>query len=260
MKVLLVEDNIVNQELVVEMMGGFGCDLCIANDGFEAIERCKKDEFALILMDIQMPDMDGIQATKIIRELEAEAGRSPAPICALSANNVEGIEEQCMAAGMNGFQGKPFMTGDLESLVNQYCKCSLDVGASGSSAVPKLNQIDSDLSTQALDVTALDNIRALQREGAPDILGKIISIYFDTSPGQMQALQAAVSSQNAVEINHIAHSLKSSSANLGAISLSAILKKIEKKSRQNELDGIEQLMLEVDSVYPQVCQHLRCLC
>ena len=260
MKVLLVEDNIVNQELVLEMMEDFDCNLCIANDGFEAVEYCKKDEFALILMDIQMPDMNGIQATKMIRKLEAEAGRSPTPICALSANDVEGIEEQCMNAGMNGFQGKPFMTEDLESLISQYCQCSFDIRVSEFSAVPKLDQVESDPSTQALDSTALDNIRALQREGAPDILGKIISIYFDTSPGQIQALQAAVSSQNAVEINNIAHSLKSSSANLGAVKLSMILKEIERKARQNELAGIEELMVEVGSEYPQVCQQLKSLC
>ena len=260
MKVLLVEDNIMNQELVVEMLENFDCDLCIASDGFEAVEYCKKDEFALILMDIQMPDMDGIQATKMIRKLEAEAGRSPMSICALSANDVEGIREQCMNAGMNGFQRKPFMTEELKSLINQYCKCSPDTREIESLGVPGSDQLASDFSEQLLEVGALDNIRALQREDAPDILGKIISIYFDTSPGQIQALQAAVSSQNAVEINNVAHSLKSSSANLGAVRLSAILRKIEKKSRQNELDGIEQLMSEVDSVYPQVCQQLRCLC
>ena len=161
---------------------------------------------------------------------------------------------------MNGFQGKPFMTGDLEGLINQYCKCFSNVGGAESPALSELNQIDNDFSTQSLDSGALDNIRALQREGAPDILGKIISIYFDTSAGQIQALRIAVSSQDTAEIGNIAHSLRSSSANLGAVRLSRYLKEMEKKSRENELAGIEQLMVEVDSTYPQVCQQLQRLC
>ena len=262
MKVLLVEDDIINQELAIEMMEDFDCDLSIANDGFEAIEYCKKGQFNLILMDIQMPGMDGIQTTKMIRELEVEMKWVPTPIYALSANDTDGIEGQSIEAGMNGFQGKPFMIMDLKKLLDQHSDASPDAETSVVPIMPDISpsETNNNLPTPLLDSNALDNIRALQREGAPDILSKIIYLYFETSGDQVQALQVAINDQNATEIGNVAHSLKSSSANLGALKLSMTLKEIERKAWQDELAGLESLMAEVDDLYPQVCQQLRSLC
>ncbi len=112
--VLLVEDNPVNLEVAVGMLESFGCKVETATDGKEALERYAGDEFNLIFMDCQMPEMDGFEATAEIRKQEAKSGRR-VPIVALTASAIEGDREQCLAAGMDDYVTKPFTAEQMRS-------------------------------------------------------------------------------------------------------------------------------------------------
>lgn len=114
-KVLVVEDNEINQELMLEILERFDCDVDTAKNGVEAIEKVSTSDYALIFMDMQMPVMGGLEATKKIREM-----KSSIPIVALTASSMQGEKEKCLEAGMDDYLAKPFAFQDLEAFIVKY--------------------------------------------------------------------------------------------------------------------------------------------
>ncbi len=119
-RLLVVEDNLVNQKVVEKMLAATGMEIDLAEDGSKALERVRNTSYDLILMDYQMPVMDGITATRKIRHLEQEEVRSPVPIIALTANVLKQNEDKCLGAGMNGFLPKPVTMDALMAVLNRY--------------------------------------------------------------------------------------------------------------------------------------------
>jgi len=118
-RVLLVEDNLVNQQVAEAMLKALGCEYALAGNGKEAIDVLvnKRETFDLILMDCQMPVMDGFTATEAIRRDESKEGRLPTPIIALTANAIAGDRERCLAAGMTDYLSKPFSMPQLRKAI-----------------------------------------------------------------------------------------------------------------------------------------------
>ena len=117
-KVLLAEDNSVNQKLMTHMLEKYGCDIVLANNGKEAIEKyTEKQPFDIIFIDCQMPEVDGYEATNKIRILEKRFKKIPTPIIAVTANALKGDKERCLTSGMNDYIAKPFTKEDLESVI-----------------------------------------------------------------------------------------------------------------------------------------------
>jgi CheY-like chemotaxis protein len=116
-RLLVVEDNAINRLLAAETLGMLGSRVVLAEDGRQALERLGDEPFDLILMDLQMPGMDGIEATRAIRERETRLGLAPTPIVALTGNSASDYGEACAQAGMNGFLVKPVSLESLESLL-----------------------------------------------------------------------------------------------------------------------------------------------
>jgi signal transduction histidine kinase/ActR/RegA family two-component response regulator len=127
LRVLLVEDNAVNQRLGVRILDKLGCSIDVAGNGLEAIEMALGRHYDLILMDCRMPEMDGYAATREIRNREVEGTR--VPIIALTAHAVTGAREECIAAGMDDFITKPLLPGDLEKVLGRWGESTLDVSA-----------------------------------------------------------------------------------------------------------------------------------
>ncbi|MGQ9865723.1 MAG: response regulator [Pseudanabaenaceae cyanobacterium] len=119
-RILLVEDNLVNQKVAVRLLNRLGCQAAIANNGLEAIAAVQANSFDLVLMDVQMPEMDGLMATQRIRQWEAQQGKSPVPIVAMTANAMAEDRERCLAAGMNDHIGKPVRLEDLRATLAKF--------------------------------------------------------------------------------------------------------------------------------------------
>jgi PAS domain S-box-containing protein len=286
--VLLAEDTLVNQEVAREMLKGVGCQVDVVANGVEAVEAVSATSYDLIFMDCQMPEMDGYEATRIIRKKEEKklkaqsakeeaafpTGRSnPAstvqyeasskriPIIALTAHAMEGDREQCLTAGMDDYLTKPFTPDKLHTTLQRWLPKAVGTSleeAVASDRVPGATAASQEAGEAKqtaqcpIDLKALDNIRALQREGAPDMVSKVIDIYLKESPKFLQTLQEALSAQDATALQKAAHSFKSSSANVGAVGLSQLCKDMEAMGRENKTDNAEPLLSEIQAEYETV--------
>jgi CheY-like chemotaxis protein len=272
-RILVVEDNAVNQEVTKVMLEMMGCRAEIAKDGVEALDAVKERAYDLVLMDCQMPVLDGFEATAVIRHNETR-GRSKArlPIVALTADAVDGDRERCLAAGMDDYLAKPFSQGELRSMLEKWLlpRPSLEKQPlSGAGTVEKAAETTRTAEmpvsspTQAMagepliDTRALMNIAALQRPGAPPILPKLISLYFQSSSVLLEKLRQALAEGDADTTRRAAHSLKSSSANLGAVQLASLSKELEDAGRTNSLEKAGPLFEQIRTGHGRVVAALQ---
>jgi two-component system, sensor histidine kinase and response regulator len=253
-RILVVEDNPVNQEVAIAILDSLGCQAEVAGNGQEAVEAVAKTHYDLILMDCQMPVMDGFAATAAIRRWEREQGRDPLPIIALTANVMKGFREQCLAVGMDEYLSKPFQPEQLEHLLHRWLPTRPTAAASRPDPSPLPPAVDAD--QPPFDPGALDRIRALQRPGAPDLVTKLIDLYLQSTPDWLGRLRDAVAAGDAEALRQAAHGLKSSSGNLGAQPLAALCKTLEERGRMRQLEDAPALLAAVETRYQQLREAL----
>ena len=261
-RVLLVEDSAVNQEVALAMLKSFGCEVQLANNGRDAVAALYRGRFDLILMDCQMPEMDGFEATRAIRELEAARAATAAriPIVALTANAMGGDRARCLAAGMDDYLAKPFKKEQLWSVLTNWITRararSSELHSAGPAApapgAPDAATLDEAMRTAAIDMKALDNIRTLQQPGAPSLLEKIVTFYLDDAPRLCQAMREAIAAGDNGALQRAAHTLKSSSAALGALQLAELCKEMEAQARAGRVVDAEQWINRIESEYARV--------
>jgi PAS domain S-box-containing protein len=269
-RILLAEDNPVNREVAVCMLEQLGCHVVAVEHGREAVTKMESSRFDVVLMDCQMPEMDGFAATRVIREGEQRTG-SRVPIIALTAQNIDNHRERCLAAGMDDYMSKPFTQVQLGEIVQRWIRRPGDT-TSLSSDQSKTVQAESAQSSSdrmeqraprqpvlaPFDMPLVDQvlapIRALRRPGRPDPVAQILTSFLDSSATYIGAIHQAMSYQDALALFHAAHALKSSSAMIGAMRLSGILKDIESMGRQGNVPGVQTRMAELDTAYEAVKQ------
>jgi CheY-like chemotaxis protein len=231
------------------MLEILGCRVDLAGTGAEAVKKARNIPYDLIFMDCQMPQMDGYEATRLIREQEenTENGmRRHVTIIAMTGNAVAGDRDQCLASGMDDYLGKPFNIEALRCILERWLsvkKAGVTAPEKEKRAVPVSSPLDHNL---------LHNIRCLQREGAPDILGKVIGHYCAEAPHSIRRLHEGVAAGDAGVIRSIAHGLKSGSANLGALRLADICGEMEALGRDNALARTGELLKEIEEEYAVV--------
>lgn len=239
--VLLVEDNTVNRMVAEQLLRVFQCEVRNAADGEQALLVLREGGVDVVLMDCQMPVLDGYAATRQWRVEEAQSGRARLPIIAMTANAMAGDRERCLQAGMDDYLSKPIARAALHALLRRWGPRSVDVGASSlldcgqhgdSRASSTLQSEPPSASPQpVLDREVLDELHAVIGDAAT----RIISVFLEDAPAMVQQLQLAAQSGDELRLQAVAHSLKSSSANVGALSLSAIAQRIEQQARNGNL-------------------------
>ncbi len=236
--VLLAEDNHVNQAVAKAMLGNLGLTVDIANNGAEALEMIKQQDYALVLMDCQMPVMDGYQATSALRA--APAGNKPRlPIVALTANAMEGDRQLCAAAGMDDYLAKPYSIDQLAQLLRRWLPAGEGQPAApgGTATLPVAVPADSAISNCAINRATLDQLHELDPAGETGLVQKILRAYLDSAIALMQQLDQALVVGDAETLRRTAHTLKSSSANVGAETLATLFKELENLGRTAQLDA-----------------------
>jgi len=247
--VLVVEDNPVNQAVAMEMLAALGCTCRLAANGFEALEAIAQDPYNVVLMDCQMPEMDGFEATRVLRARETASGAPRLPVIALTAHAMKSDWEQCVAAGMDGYLAKPYGQQQLEAIIRQHVEHQPEEAAPRPVTVP-------DAVAGGLDRDALDNIRALDKSGGSAVLHRVIGIYLKSAPKLVHAMRGAADAGDAAALGNAAHSLKSSSLNVGAAKLGALCREIEVAAQSNPPAAPAALVAAAESDYLRVAQLL----
>ena len=246
-RILLVEDTPVNREVATGMLEVLGYGVHAVENGRLAVEAVAQQPFDLILMDCQMPEMDGYTATATIRRQETTAAdRRHLPIIALTANAMEGDRARCLAAGMDDYLAKPFTVAQLQPLLTQWLapmppRTSEPDPAPASTEEPALEA--------GIDKTVWDAILSLQRPGQPDILTRVLTTYLDDSRLLVEHIRAAVQAHDPVALAQAAHRLKSSSAQLGVLATAAHCKALETLGRLARIDEAAHLLAQLTEAH-----------
>jgi signal transduction histidine kinase/DNA-binding response OmpR family regulator len=260
-RVLLAEDNPVNQEVALNMLEAFGCRVEIAADGREVVEAVSRRGFDLIFMDCQMPEMDGYQATEWIRESEGAGGTETdrMPIVALTAHAMEGDRAACLAAGMDDYLVKPFSQDQLGAVLARWLEPvqeATEVVTDDEDGQTSETPSGPAETHPSIDQKTLETIRALQRQGKPDLLERVIQIYLGDSLRLLEALRGAFSQGDGTGLKRQAHSLKSSSANVGALRLAELCKELEAADALESPDGMDRMISRIEEEYGAVRNEL----
>jgi TMAO reductase system sensor TorS len=232
-KVLVVEDTKVNREVCCELLKHLGHSATVVNNGLEALEILLKERFDVVLMDCQMPVMDGYEATRKYREWEQEQNGTHLPIIALTGNAMEQDKKLCLDAGMDDYLKKPFNLKQLSNTLSRWLSGSIRSDSTNEAFGSKLSGSESALSgaIQPLERAPLEAIKELRRPGHPDILAKVISVYESDAPQLIISMRTSLEDNNTEELIRAAHSLKTSSAMLGAQLLAEQCHNMEKMAR-----------------------------
>src|SRR6184192_375184 len=217
LRILLAEDNVVNQQVATAMLLKRGHQVDVAANGREAVEAVTRERYDLVLMDIQMPEMDGFEATQRIRALP-QGGTLP--IIALTAHALSGERERCLARGMTGYLAKPFKAHELFAVVE---------GRGGDGTEPAAAP------APPVDVDAFR--RTMEEAGAAEAVDGILTTFVETLPQRLEALTAATGGDSAEPIQRAAHAFKSAAATIGARALAALLEQIEAAARAGDVAG-----------------------
>jgi CheY-like chemotaxis protein len=223
----------VNQAVAIGMLEELGCDTVVAVNGQEALEQVTQEEFDVILMDCEMPVMDGFSATAAIRNLASD--RKEIPIIALTANAIAGDRERCIAAGMQDYLSKPISVDKLYRTLEKWLPADAD----------------------AVDPSSLDSIRNLRGVGGEKMVRDVVDLYLESSSSLVEDLCSGLSQGDAEAVRQDAHALKSSSQNVGANALATLSQKLEEMGRSGELEDTDRYKVELDKLYPRTVLALK---
>ena len=265
-KVLVAEDNMVNQEVARAMLRDLGCEIRLADNGREALNALRSQAFDIVFMDCQMPEMDGFEAVRRFRSA-AQADFETAldtPIVALTANALAGDQERCIAAGFDEYLPKPFKQQQIEALLARWTRGS-DAGNAGrvpKPATPAATNAAIAVATDetsVLDMSVIERIREMEQRGAARLLERLIETYTSTATKLMADAELALAHRDPVMVRHAVHTLKSSSANVGATLLSQRFGAIEVHARGGRTQDAEHEWPEVRVEYARAVHALQAL-
>lgn len=246
--ILVVEDNRVNQQVAIGMLQRFGCRVEVVANGREALEVITRNSYDLVLMDCHMPQMDGYEATRQIRGLEA--GKAQVPIIAMTANVREGDSDKCLAAGMNDYLAKPLRLDLLRDKLQHWLGA---IPASTARAEAPALKLESQEGEVLLDPEALHRLRT----SVGSAFSKMVEAFIEDTPIYLDALQKAIAENKAQKLREMAHSIKGSAKNFGATRLSFAARQLEDLGRSGSTEGARELFTKLVSEYSLVKGALR---
>ncbi len=256
-RLLVAEDNPINQKVAVRMLEKLGYRVDVASNGREALDALDRTSYAAVLMDVQMPEMDGYSATREIRRRESEAGgehdASPRhlPVIAMTANALEGDREKALAVGMDDYVAKPVKPTQLSEVLERWTAAAedTDLPPEGAGAASKADGNGLTGPEEPLDPDVLAGLRGL---GDAELLVELVELFVDDAQSQLPALRDAFEKGDAEAIERTAHTLKGSSGNMGALRMAKMCENLQEIGRSGDLseasEPIEQLEAEFDRV------------
>ncbi len=248
LRILLAEDNNINRKLGLLMLERLGYRADVAGNGLEVLDALQRQSYDLILMDVQMPDMDGLEATRHIRQ-DVDLDRQPR-IVAMTANAMEGDREVCLAAGMDDYISKPVRVGELVGALD---RCGPKIPADGETASPV------DQRVTGLDPAAWENLCEMTDNDVPFLL-ELLDAFLRDAPQMLTEMGQAVEQGDTARLRLKAHSLKSNSADFGAMALSELCRELEEMARtERDLARATELLAQAQRAYERAATELHLL-
>jgi CheY-like chemotaxis protein len=228
LSVLLVEDNLVNQQVARGLLTRRGHGVTVAGNGLEALRELERQQYDVVLMDLQMPEMGGLEATAAIRAREAGTG-AHMRILAMTAHAMSGDRERCLAAGMDGYVSKPIDPDDLYSTLEG------DSGQPFWSSPPRRTESD-----------AIDDAELRRRLlGDDQLIRSLLTVFLADCPAQLEALGRAVEQREPTAIRSVAHALKGAAGNISASRLCEAARVLEEMASAGRLDDVDSCVANV---------------
>jgi CheY-like chemotaxis protein len=256
LRVLLVEDNLVNQSVADLLLKQCGCATTLSGNGIEAVDAVSRGHFDLVLMDCQMPIMDGFEAARAIRSTSNE-DKAAVPIIAMASNPTPRDRELARAAGMNDLLSKPLSRAELAHALVLW-----GGSATRSVATPArgTRTMQTSHDRPVLDPEVIASLRELGGEDDPQLFQELVRIFLDDTPQRLRELLKAFEQRDPLALERAAHALKSSAANLGALHLSTLFKEIEMAGRTKDVTKAEAFVRQSESEFALVEDALRREC
>jgi PAS domain S-box-containing protein len=260
LRILLAEDNTVNQKLALRLLERMGYRADVVANGLEVLEALQRQRYDMILMDVQMPEMDGLEASRAIHE-GWEAWQRPR-IVAMTANAMQGDREECLAAGMDDYLTKPIEIEALQETlewvglwirVHRRPTSPLSLGKTTPLTLEAEEQAEL---AAALDPTVLTELRQFQGEGELDIVQELAEAFQFETPPLLEALRQAAAEGQPEQLRRAAHNLKGSSNNLGARTMAALSAELEAIGKNGTVERAAELVTHLEQEYQRVCQAL----
>ncbi len=259
-KVLLVEDNEVNLKVAQKLIDYIGYPFDLAENGMVALKKAKKCRYRMILMDCQMPVMDGYFCTKRIRKYEEDNALNHTPILAMTANAMLGDKEKCLEAGMDDYMSKPLNRYILEKMLKKWdplahvVKASVGTGTEDGQTQEGTSAEDPEvINGKWLDVNVLNELE----EFMGDDIDSLIEMFLKETPRIIKTIDHHITAKNFDEIKQLAHTLKSTSANIGAKGLTHFCKQLEQAAIQSQDALVSKIQVKLKKTYQVTLQELK---
>jgi PAS domain S-box-containing protein len=265
LKILIAEDNPINQKVVLHQLRSFGYDADVVGNGKEVLNLLECIDYDIILMDCQMPEMDGYEATKAIRQLDSE--KSKIVIMAMTANAMKEDRDRCIACGMDDYLSKPIRKEDVAQKLAEwerkiFAQNAIAVSAPITSEVvttaiidnisvntnPQDPNFNSSESLTLIDWTYIDSIA----DGSEEFKAEILETFFESTSESLKQLEQAIFENNYHEISRVAHSIKGASSNLGMISIAAIANDLQLVGKNQNEENIQEMFKKMQSLFSQI--------
>jgi two-component system sensor histidine kinase/response regulator len=248
-RILVAEDNAINREVAFNQLQALGYSPDIVHNGREAVAAVQDQKYDIVLMDCQMQEMDGFEATARIRRLEGSSKHTV--IIAMTANAMDGDREKCLAAGMDDYLSKPVKIDTLRPLLEQW---SVFADNQAGSSPAKSDTISQEETLEILDLSALTEFRRFQRPDKPDLVNKLINLFIEGAGKNLSVLRKAVTEADLPTIKREAHTVKGSTGTIGARQMAALCKELEQKAHLNTEAKI--IVSKLESGFKQVVKVL----
>ncbi|MCD4829335.1 MAG: PAS domain S-box protein [Candidatus Cloacimonetes bacterium] len=244
-RILLAEDNITNQQVALGMLKKLGLSADPVANGAEAVKALETIPYNLVLMDIQMPEMDGFEAISYIRDTHSKVLDHDIPVIAMTANALQGDRDKCIEAGMNDYLTKPVNSKVLAELLEKWLPKTLEESLS-EKIVEQAVETKQDTPAPPVFDREILLERLMDDE---DLVKEITELFLGDIPVQIQALKDALDAEDASVAERVAHTIKGASANVSGEALSKLAHKMEKAGKAGNLDDVRGLMAELESQF-----------
>jgi CheY-like chemotaxis protein/HPt (histidine-containing phosphotransfer) domain-containing protein len=269
LRVLVCDDNIVNQKVALRLLQQMGYRADLAANGLEALAALDRQPYDLVFMDLMMPEMDGLEATRLIRERQQQPSefpnyKSPLIIVAMTASAMMGDREKCLASGMDDYVAKPVRLENIRAIVEHWGpvagKTQVPVTASAATQVPLTapSSLSAEGTAAPIDETPVDMTRLLDfTDGNPESVRELVTLYLDQTGAQLEQLDLAVQAGKAQEARKLAHSCAGASATCGMRRLVPLLRELERQGLEERLTNATELSRQAGEEFQRISAFLQ---